>query len=93
VPAQAAAGGTQSWFMPALAGFMLARAIGTPTAQPVYTDRSGYAYVGGRSWGTYQAQSRGGALARSPDAGASRGGFGQTAARSSSGSSSYSSGS
>jgi len=95
VPANAASGGTQSWFMPALAGFMLARALGGPTAQPVYTDRSGYAYVGGRSWGAYQAQGRGGALARTPDAGTSRGGFGQTASRSSgsNGSSSLSSGS
>ena len=91
VPAEAASGGGQSWFMPAIAGFMLARAMGGPRAQPVYTDRSGYAYVGGRPAGNYQAQARGGTLARSPDAGTSRGGFGQTAGRSSSGSSASSS--
>lgn len=38
-------GGTTSWFMPALGGFVLGRMIGQPFAQPVFYDRKGYAFV------------------------------------------------
>src|SRR5581483_2409812 len=40
--------GGGSWFLPAMAGFMLGRALGgsTPLAQPVYCDRGGAAFGG-----------------------------------------------
>lgn len=37
--------GSTSWFMPALGGFVLGRLLGQSTAQPVFYDRKGYAYV------------------------------------------------
>lgn len=37
--------GTPSWFMPVLGGFVLGRLLGQSSAQPVFYDRKGYAYV------------------------------------------------
>ncbi|MEO5337375.1 MAG: DUF1190 domain-containing protein [Magnetospirillum sp. WYHS-4] len=48
VPAQSGGG----WFMPALAGFMMGKMMGggsqMAAATPVYRDRYGYSYTGGR---------------------------------------------
>jgi len=46
--------GGGSWFLPAMAGFMLGRALGgsTPLAQPVYCDRGGAAFGGSERLGT-----------------------------------------
>ncbi|HZH26616.1 MAG TPA: DUF1190 domain-containing protein [Azospirillaceae bacterium] len=40
------------WFMPALMGYMIGRSLGGPSYLPVYVDRDGYSYAGGRRWGT-----------------------------------------
>ncbi len=72
VPAQSAGGG--SWFMPAMMGFMMGRMMGGGSAMPVYHDRRGYAYAGGKPWqgyGTAASSSRSGSTV-------SRGGFGST---------------
>lgn len=37
--------GSPSWFMPVLGGFVLGRLLGQSSAQPVFYDRKGYAYV------------------------------------------------
>lgn len=37
--------GTPSWFMPAIGGFVLGRLLSQSSAQPVFYDRKGYAYV------------------------------------------------
>lgn len=46
-----------SWFMPAMAGFMLGHLTGsmTPSYQPVYVDRGGYAYAGNQNLGNYRS--------------------------------------
>jgi uncharacterized protein YgiB involved in biofilm formation len=50
VPTPGAPGG--SWFMPAMMGFLLGRALGGPGVMPVYVDRQGYTYAGGRPYGS-----------------------------------------
>lgn len=45
------AGSGGGWFMPAIAGFLLGRALSGGSAMPVYYDRQGYAYAGGQPYG------------------------------------------
>jgi uncharacterized protein YgiB involved in biofilm formation len=91
-PVRDAGGQMTNWFMPALAGFMLSRALSQPYPQPIYRDAQGFAYGGGTVYGNYNSGggrtatvSRSGAspvsVAGGP--GTSRGGFGATASRSS----------
>jgi uncharacterized protein YgiB involved in biofilm formation len=48
-----AAGATGgNWFMPAMMGFLLGRTLGGAGAMPVYVDRQGYTYAGGRPYGS-----------------------------------------
>jgi uncharacterized protein YgiB involved in biofilm formation len=50
-------GAGSSWFIPAMAGFVLGHALGASPAviyQPVYVDRSGFAYSGGTVIGPYR---------------------------------------
>jgi len=49
VPTHGAPGG--NWFMPAMMGFLLGRALGGQGVMPVYVDRQGYTYAGGRPYG------------------------------------------
>jgi uncharacterized protein YgiB involved in biofilm formation len=51
-------GGTGDWFIPAMAGFMLGNALGTPSvvSQPVYIDRNLRAYAGTTVLGSYRSR-------------------------------------
>lgn len=95
-------GGT-SWFMPAMTGFILGRLIGQSTAQPVFYDRKGYAFVRNlpadmrRDDKTYWGSSStttdvGGGSGSKPAAATSSGGYSRVSAGSSSGSVSVSRG-
>lgn len=80
VPAQSGGG----WFMPAVAGFMMGRMLGgSPLAgaTPVYRDRYGYSYAGGRPMPDLQqagTQSRSSSPTTKPSGTSTtqRGGFG-----------------
>ena len=53
--------GTGDWFVPAIIGFMLGRALGTGgvasvVSQPVYVDHRGTAYTGGSPIGAYRSR-------------------------------------
>ncbi|MSO76223.1 MAG: DUF1190 domain-containing protein [Alphaproteobacteria bacterium] len=90
-PVRDASGQTANWFMPALAGFMLSRALSNPYPQPIYRDSQGFAFGGGTVYGGYDAgQNRTASVSRSSASpvstaggpGSVRGGFGSTASRS-----------
>jgi uncharacterized protein YgiB involved in biofilm formation len=89
-PVRDASGQMTNWFMPALAGFMLSRALSNPYPQPIYRDSYGFAYGGGTVYGGYDAgRNRTATVSRSSASpvsvaggpGTSRGGFGATASR------------
>jgi uncharacterized protein YgiB involved in biofilm formation len=95
-PVRDASGQMSNWFMPALAGFMLSRALSQPYPQPIYRDSYGFAYGGGHVYGGYSdGGNRTATVARSSASpvsvaggpGTPRSGFGATASRSSSSSS------
>jgi uncharacterized protein YgiB involved in biofilm formation len=50
--------GTGDWFVPAMVGFMIGHALGTPSvvSQPVYIDRNLRAYTGTTVLGTYRSR-------------------------------------
>lgn len=87
--AATSSGGSSSFFMPALMGFMLAKSMqgvgGYPSGYPLYFDRQGYAYAGGTQIGTCNppeaCQQRTGSSSTSSSRGATGSSFSSTSSR------------